>query len=304
MSVRSLDFAVIGAQKCATTSLRMHLGRHPDVCLPHAGEVPFFSSDTLYGLGWEKFARREFSHAQADSILGKVSSHYMMDERVPARICALMPGIKLVAILRDPADRAFSHYMMCVRRGDEKRSFRDAVNDLLLHADPLAGGGSIPPRRAETRMYLNWGMYGRILEKYLGYFSREQILVVFAEEMANRPRHVMKTIFGFIGADPDVSHGDFCRRYHTRKGEESLRRVKKNPFIYGLSRVVPPGLRPGIRTVASAYLNGRADEIAPEDMMDREIRDALVTFFEEDVELLADMFSLTVPWKGFFHTIK
>jgi len=300
MIVRGLDFAVIGAQKCATTSLRMYLGRHPDICLPRGGEAPFFSNDELYGRGWEDFARHEFAHAHADSIWGKVTPHYMMDGRVPARIGALIPGIKLVAILRDPLDRAFSHYMMCVRRGDEKRSFADAVNDSLQSAAPDTAGGQIPPRRGETRMYLEWGMYGRILGRYLEYFRREQILVVFAEDMAARPRYVMGKIFNFIGADLDAHSGDFCRRYHTNEGEEALRRAKRNPLVYSLSRVVPRGVRAGIRAAASVYLNGRGDGTARGGKMEAGTREVLSNFFREDVERLEDMFSMTVPWKGSF----
>ena len=128
---RLLDFVVIGASKSGTTSLFRYLRTHPAIFIPASKDVPFFSADKWLDRGWAAIRQEEFCGAPADARWGTVTPRYMEDPRVPKRIQRLMPEIKLVALLRNPIDRALSQFRQQVRRGKESRSFEEATFELM-----------------------------------------------------------------------------------------------------------------------------------------------------------------------------
>jgi hypothetical protein len=141
-----LDFIVIGAQRCGTTSLFEYMRGHPDLYIPPAKEVPYFSH-VDYLEDWTDYIGRLFGEAEEGRLWGTVTPQYMVGglyrrnanpdgavgdpEIVPARIREQLPDARLIAILRDPVERAHSHYDWAVETGWEKRSFADAIGDLL-----------------------------------------------------------------------------------------------------------------------------------------------------------------------------
>jgi hypothetical protein len=120
-SKRNVDFLVIGAQKSGATSLFEYLQCHPELYLPPSKEVSFFVEASKFPRG---------HGADEDKLWGEVCPSYMGHTSAPANIYANRPDMKLVAILRNPIDRAYSHYRMTSRREVENRSFRWAIEDL------------------------------------------------------------------------------------------------------------------------------------------------------------------------------
>jgi hypothetical protein len=154
MKAKTLDFLVIGAHKAGTTALFQYLRRHPQPFLPREKEAGFFSNDYWWDRSWKAFAEEFFDQAPVGALWGKVTPQYMAYPEVPARIRALMPEVKLVAILRNPVDRACSHYRMAVCTLTERCSFEDAAVALQRGPD-------------NPTSYLAMGQYGRILSSYL-----------------------------------------------------------------------------------------------------------------------------------------
>ncbi len=127
---RRPDFLILGTQKAATTSLFTWLGAHPDVCLPDAKDIGFFADDRLYlrGLTWYE---SRFP-ATVGCCTGEASPRYSHPGRsaiAAPRIRQALGGIPLVAVARDPLERARSHYLHDVRRGRERRSFQAVLDD-------------------------------------------------------------------------------------------------------------------------------------------------------------------------------
>jgi hypothetical protein len=118
---------------------------------------------------------------------------------VPLRIRDRLPEVRLVAIIRDPVERARSHHAMAVMNGWEQRDFSAAVRE-LLRPEALEAARRVA---SETTGYIVWGEYGRILEGYLDVFSREQLLVLYTSELRSDPASVMRRVYGFLGVDPD-----------------------------------------------------------------------------------------------------
>lgn len=197
-----LDFLVIGAQKSATTALFKYLQFHPRLMLPAGKELPLFnnpvSDDDVADFMSEMYQRDD------SRLKGKVTPQYMCDDRIPARICSHNPDIKLIAVLRNPIARAWSHYRMNKRRETEDRDFETAMIDALRPANLAKGrSGSAPTHdrcfESESDYYLAWGEYGRILERYTEYFSPKQIMVVYTEELQRNPAQVLDNVLSFLG---------------------------------------------------------------------------------------------------------
>jgi hypothetical protein len=197
-----LDFVIIGTQKGGTTSLWQYLRDHPQLWMPRTKEAPFFNkaqADDAAELA--AYMDRRFGEAPDGALLGKATPHYMMGsrradvERIARRIATAFPDVRLIALLRDPLERAVSHYRMAVRRGQEERSFDEAIADLL---DPgqLADGRS---RATETNSYVVQGEYARILRAYHESLPAEQLHVELTEDLSGDPGAVVDRVLGFLG---------------------------------------------------------------------------------------------------------
>ena len=186
MKKRKLDFIVIGAQKSGTTSLCEYLRGHPEIALPAGKEAPYFSRDAIYRRGWHDYLNRWFSGADPARRWGTVTPDYMVggvlepelapaaaggryDEwTIPLRIRERLQDVRLVALLRDPVERAASHHAMLTLNGLEARTFESVVRE-LVQPKALADARNRP---AEATGCVVWGEYGRLLAPYFDVFGR------------------------------------------------------------------------------------------------------------------------------------
>jgi hypothetical protein len=202
---RRLDFIVIGAQKAGTTSLWQYLRGHPRIFMPRAKEAPFFIyPGAARGGEFEAYMRRIFAEAPPDALLGKATPDYMLGrgsvglEAVAERIAADAPAAKLIALLRDPIERAVSNHTMEARRGHERRPLDEALEDQLA-PQALAAARACPDF---TNSYVIQGEYGRVLEIFRSRFPREQMLVAQSRDLARDPRGVLERVLAFLGLPP------------------------------------------------------------------------------------------------------
>ncbi len=245
-----LDFLVIGAQKAGTTSLFEYLRRHPEIYLPTIKEAPYFSQESVRKRGWEAYLEKIFPFADPARRWGTVTTHYMFgavydgedapvlsdaghDERtVPERIRECLPDVHLIAILRDPIERAHSHHAMAVLNGFEHRSFEDAIDE-LLRPEALERNRRAPE---ETTGYVVWGEYGRILKGYFDVFPASQILVVFTDELENNPEGLLHRIHEFLEVTPGIMPDNLGARYREGGTSRRLAWLKIDVVGYALAR--------------------------------------------------------------------
>ena len=227
-----ISFLVIGGQKCATTTLFRHLSTHPQVYMPPQKEVNFFAKPRLHARGADWYREQFFAGAPAGAILGEASPLYLASASAPERIRQLLPDVKLVAMLRNPIDRAYSHYRMAVRRGLEDAPFGECIREQATRGEP-------PPEPEDTqRDYLAFGHYGSQVGRYLRCFARPQLHVEFAEDLKESPGPVMQRITQFVGADPGFRYPDLGRVYHAG-GESRLPPTLVRAAKRGLSALRP-----------------------------------------------------------------
>lgn len=268
----TLDFIVIGAQKAGTTSLFEYLKGHPELCLPPGKEAPYFSDDTILLQGWDDYMGRVFSASDPSHQLGTVTPHYMYggvynagsatpsavgkgyDERtVPLRIHKQLPEVRLIAILRDPVERARSHHQMAVINGLEHRSFDQAIDE-LLRPESLIRSREIPD---EAASYVTWGEYGRILGGYFDVFSREQILVIYTDELERDPGQLLRKIYKFLELNSDFIPDNLGTRFRAGGTERRLSWLDSYAWLSPHGRIRRtiarnPVTRPGWEALSTA----------------------------------------------------
>ena len=190
-----LSFVVAGAIKGGTTALHYFLGEHPDICTAAQKETHFFVRDVFFRAGRPKYEWLDFSfqHHRGERVLGESTPEYMYFRKAGARMCAYNPELKLILLLRDPADRAYSQYRMLVARGLEDRPFAAVVRD-----DLAADGG-------QEGTYTAGGFYLRYIRALLERFPRRQILFLRSEDLRNRHLETLRTTYSFLGVDPDFA---------------------------------------------------------------------------------------------------
>jgi hypothetical protein len=197
------DFLVIGAQKAGTTALYAYLRWHPGITGPSWKEVSFFDRHWWRGETWY---RGQFPLRSGTRLVGEASPSYLFHPLAPERVHALVPKAKLVALLRDPVARAYSHYQHEVALGREPLSFEDALaaeeertrGELeRLVADPRAWSGAW-----WDHTYASRGRYAEQLERWYAVFPRAQLLVVRTEDLGGRPAETYASILEFLGAPP------------------------------------------------------------------------------------------------------
>lgn len=197
----SLDFVVIGAQKAGTTTLWELLRRRPDVWVPPAKELLYFSHEDVYRQGLEHVLKRHGA-PDDDRLRGTVTPHYMhgwqhmTTARIAARMAADLPRLTIVALLRDPVQRALAQYAMARARGRDLRSLDEAI-EAELEPGALRRGRTCA---GDTNTYVVQGEYGRILSEYRSVFPPEQVHVELTTQLANDPDGVLRRILSFLGA--------------------------------------------------------------------------------------------------------
>lgn len=188
-------FLVIGAMRCGTTSLARYLGAHPEVFIAPVKEVHYF--DRNYELG-ERWYRDQFKGYDGEPQLGEATQNYLYDPEPFERLADLLPDAKLVVSLRDPVERAYSHYWHKVARGREPLSFEDALD---AEAARLASGD---PEARDHFSYLDRGHYLPQLERVVSRYPREQVHVLLFEDLRDRPTETFQQLCRFLGVADDV----------------------------------------------------------------------------------------------------
>lgn len=177
------DFLVLGAQKSGSTSLFNYLCLHPKVYGSFPKEIFYFSRDFERGERWYRrhFPRRQFLENHG-AITGEGTTMYLCSEDAPKRVAALLPDVKLIVLLREPASRAISHFNHRCRTGAETRH----INDVFAE-ETIGRWERGEPLMDSDALYFERGDYATQLKRWLACFSREQLLVLEAEKMFADP---------------------------------------------------------------------------------------------------------------------
>ena len=284
------NFFIVGAAKAGTTSLHHYLGHHPQIFMSPLKEPHFFSSFSLSR--WEmrlhnvvrdeKRYLRLFEAAEEARFVGEASTSYLWDPAASERIAAVSPDARIIAVLRDPVERAFSHYLNDVREGFESRPFLDALQGEL-------DGSST---NVWPSLYIAFGQYSRQIERYQKTFSG-RLLVLFFEDLTQNSQEELRRLLLFLGVDPPyVPETQFrSQNVYARPRNELARRIFGYPPARLFARaIVPRQMRGGIRHIVWS-----GDKTKP--MMDVRARELLCDVFAPEIPHIESLLGRQIPWR-------
>ena len=206
------EFIIIGAQKGGTTSLYRYLNRHPQVLRAKLKELQFFTHNYHYGVNWyracfpSKWQRELKSNSiQKNVISGEASPLYMYHPKVAERIAEMIPQVKLIALLRNPTNRAISHYYHMVRIKRENLPLPEAIAQEEKRLSDI-GNKSLdnphaPNYALATFAYVARGRYIEQLERFAQYFKKDQMLILSSERFFSDSQAQYNKVLEFLGLD-------------------------------------------------------------------------------------------------------
>lgn len=204
------DFLIIGAPRSGTTSLYYYLAEHPQIFLSTTKELHFFDDNYAKGLRWyrtqfptimQKYYSRHLLHL--DLLVGEATPAYLFYPHVPERMSKVLPNVKLIVLLRNPVDRAFSHYWLMSRVNKEMLSFEEEIKReealIVSERERLLADASRSSQEYHPFSYLTKGAYIEHLQRWMKYYPKDQFLVLKSEDMYNDPAATMKQTLDFLG---------------------------------------------------------------------------------------------------------
>lgn len=200
MRAPKVNFLVIGAQKAGTTALDHYLRQHPDIGMADVKEVHYFDDEEVFAHAPKDHAAYEAHFPDAKRFHGETTPIYLWWKPACERIHRYNPRMKLIAVLRDPVERAFSQWNMEFNRGDETRDFRSAIQAELEQRKVD------PERQHRVFSYLSRGFYSEQIEHFQQTFDPHQLLFLKFEDLRTDPRAQLTKIFDHIGASPEGLH--------------------------------------------------------------------------------------------------
>ena len=196
------NFFIVGAPKCGTTSLYFYLQQHPDIFMCPIKEPNYFSFEEIekQKLYYRSVHIRSlkkyealFSGVKTEKAIGEASVSYLYYPLVPLKIKQIVPQAKAIMLLRNPVDRAFSHYLMDVRLGYVNINFDNII-----------------ARKSSHRMldlyyqqYVSLGLYYNQVKRYFDVFGNNNVSVIIFDELKTNARAVVKSLYSFLDVDTD-----------------------------------------------------------------------------------------------------
>ena len=211
------NLLIIGAGKAGTTSLHAYLDEHPQIAMSKEKELELFS-----GTDWQE--RLDWYRANflvRAPVRGESSPSYSMDPvlgQVPERARTVVPGARIVYMVRDPIERLLAHYVEYVAIGIEKRSFADAIADY----------------DAPSNIYVMSSRYAHQLDRWREHYPDSRIMVVDQRELLSDRREVLRDVFAFLGVDDDYWTPEFDRLHNTRQRKMRVNGAGMGAYRIGL----------------------------------------------------------------------
>ncbi|HYT35127.1 MAG TPA: sulfotransferase domain-containing protein [Ktedonobacteraceae bacterium] len=266
------DFIIIGTQRGGTTSLYYYLTEHPGIARALMKEVHFFDDHYSEGLSWYRAQFPSSLHKyyteqvrKEHFITGESSPYYLFYPHAPGRISQVVPGAKLIVLLRNPIDRAYSHHWLVTLEGKETLAFAQAIEQ---ETERLAGEHKkivADERYASFNhrhfSYLARGIYVDQLQHWMQYYPRAQFLILKSEDFYKDTANILHQTLDFLGVETVQQPG----------GNNPQREFKhyREPHKTGYTNETkPPSMDPGVRAYLQDYFkphNSRLYEFLGQD---------------------------------------
>jgi len=284
------NFFIVGAPKAGTTSIYNYLKNIPGIFMSPEKEPNYFSKKNIpddhpiIPIRDKKKYLQLFKGVKDEKIIGEASPTYLADPEAPKLIHEACPDAKILISLRDPVERAFSHFLMVKGVGRVKTSFREHIEKEISH--------ELPDGITNIGLYGN--RYFENIKRYFDIFGRNQVNVIVFEEMIDKPRIIINSILDFL--ELDVNHNEFDDKVYNPHAESRkitqpfLTNIKVRKFIK--SGIMPLSTRKFLRE--KVFFKSQSKPT-----MESSDRKLLVQFYYDDVQKLKELLRRNLPWMDF-----
>ena len=202
--VTAPDFVIIGTQRGGTTSLHAYLRAHPGIVTPAKKELHFLTDRFERGSEW--YIGQFPATVPVETLVGEATPYALFHPRAPQRLRDVAPDARIIVLLRNPVDRAYSHFLHERARGHETLSFEAAVaaepDRLRGLEERLASGDLLASDVHKRSSYLARGRYAPQLERWLEFFPREHLVVLRSEDLYADPAAATNYVTDILGLPP------------------------------------------------------------------------------------------------------
>ena len=267
------SFIGIGTTRAGSTWLHRNLSDHPEIFVPWAKELHYFDVDENYQRGTSFYEENFRKHLDKRAV-GEITPSYLHIPTVPERIKQLLPTVKLLCCLRNPVERAYSHYWRSIAvapAGTPRVDFFEQVQNM--------------PDIVET------GYYAKHIKRYLNSFDRDQLHIFLFDDIANAPESLLTRVFGFLEVDMSVRPAYAQNQINAGA---SLGNLARSEYLNTLMKIVK---RFGS---AGASLENKLEKLNRSQIpkMDPNIQQYLVGLYSQDVRELEDLIETDLSaWK-------
>jgi len=278
------NFFIIGGGRSGTTSLYQYLKDTKGVFLPKSKELNYFCPNVNPDLLLSKIIDNKqeylnfFKNVKDEKVIGDASPVYLWDPKSPKLIHDTIPHAKIIIILRNPIERAYSHFLQLVTYGTESHPFSDCINRSL--SAPADYSGRI----------IEAGLYYEQVKRYLEIFGKNQVQIYFYEEFFKDPHFYMKDILEFLDVEADLpdSIGKVHNALVVPKGKIS-EKILKNNFIKKVGKkIIPKSSSMIVKTVL-----GKKTTKSEMNIDDRKV---LEKIYHDDIKKLEILLNRNIPW--------
>lgn len=293
------NFIIIGAPRAGTTALHYYLTQHPQVYMSSQKEPNFFAFENgkvdfrcpdsqeleknlvAHSTPTLEAYHHLFRGVTTEIAIGEASPLYLASPGTPQRIKQQIPDVKLIAILRDPVERAYSHFTQSAR-GSKDGNPAEFMQ--VLHQEEQNGTWG------EARFFVHQGLYYTYLKRYLEVFDHSQVKTYLFEDFESYPEKVMQDLFTFIGVDstfiPDISVKYNTSGIAKNKSLDFLL-SRGNPIKPILKKVLPGSVVSKLASLQTQVQNQnliKAPTLTPKDR-----RELIEKYFKADILRLQDL---------------
>ncbi|MFI5171744.1 MAG: sulfotransferase domain-containing protein [Chitinophagales bacterium] len=255
------NFICIGAQKAGTTTLSDVLGQHKHICIPPVKETKFFLFDDLYKKGISYY-NSFFSNWNGQIATGEFDPDYLLFPFTAQRIYdTLGADVKILVVLRNPANRAYSHYLMTRKKGLEDNDFENA-----LKAEP---GRKSDIKTTKIFAYIERGFYGKQLTEFLKVFKRENFLfLIFEEDLIDNRLETITMVQQFLRVPYQELQLDVHSNEAGEAKNEVLRDLVRKPnFAKKILQTILPS-RETRKTIRKFFIRKNIQKVAAPKLSD------------------------------------
>lgn len=292
------NFVVVGAPKCGTTSLYHYLKQHPEVFLPERKELHYFSfphlRERVAGPGDESILatscrsldeyRAYFTGVAGEKAIGDISPSYFYYAQVASEIRRLLGEPKIIVMLRDPVQKAFSQYMHLIRDARETLGFANALD---------AEQGRIEQGYSAMWRYAESSLFTARTRRFIEELGADRVKVVLFDDLTADPVGTVADVFRFLGVDPAVRvqlDSTFNRSGAPRSRWVASLITRPNPVTAVARRVLPLSLTGKVRDLLQRANTGAKHAL------DAPSRDRLQRYFAQDTRDLEALLRRPIPW--------